>query len=61
MSSDYFRKQAATCLHLSRQCFDLNVAEKLRLMAAGFMAKADEIEERNFLPVRIAEVQRRGS
>ena len=46
MNAEYFRQQAANCLYLSRQCFDLSVAERLRLMAADFIAKADEIEAR---------------
>jgi hypothetical protein len=38
MRAEYFPKQAANCLHLSRQCFDLHVAERLRLTAADFLS-----------------------
>jgi hypothetical protein len=55
MNAEYLRQQAATCLYLSRQCFDLGVAERLRLMAGDFSAKADEIEGSGFRPLRLAE------
>lgn len=44
VSSDYLRKQAATCLAWARECFDLETATRLRLMAEEFKAKANEIE-----------------
>ena len=53
-NAEYFRQQAANCLYLSRQCFDLNVAERLRVMAADFVAKAEEIEATGFVPVAVA-------
>ena len=53
-NAEYFRQQAAKCLYLSRQCFDLNVAERLRLMAADFIAKAEEIEATGFVPAALA-------
>jgi hypothetical protein len=40
----YLRKQARTCLGWSRDCFDLQAAARLRLMADEFNAKAAEIE-----------------
>ena len=42
--ADYLRAQAATCLHWSRDCFDLTTATQLRLLAEEFMAKAAELE-----------------
>jgi len=44
MMADYLRKQAATCLIWARDCFDLQAATRMRLMAEEFRAKADEIE-----------------
>ena len=44
MSADYLRKQATTCLSWARECFDLEAARRLRLLAEEFRAKADEIE-----------------
>jgi hypothetical protein len=44
LDSVYLRKQAAACLEWSRSCFDLAMAQRLRLMAKEFVAKADEIE-----------------
>ena len=44
VSGDYLRKQAATCLAWARECFDLETATRLRLMAEEFKAKANEIE-----------------
>jgi hypothetical protein len=41
---DFLRRQAENCLRIARSCFDLTSAERLRLMAAEFMAKADEME-----------------
>jgi hypothetical protein len=40
----YLRQQAATCLRWSRDCYDLDTAKRLRLMAEEFMAKADTLE-----------------
>jgi hypothetical protein len=42
--ADYLRKQARTCLNWSRDCFDLQAAARLRLMAEEFNAKAAAIE-----------------
>ena len=60
-NAEYFRKQAANCLYLSRQCFDLNVAERLRLMAADFIAKAQEIEATGFVPVAVTPARHSGT
>jgi hypothetical protein len=42
--ADYFRQQARTCLQWARDCFDLQTAARLRLMAEEFSAKAAQIE-----------------
>ena len=42
--ANYLRAQAATCLNWSRDCFDLTVATRLRLLAEELMAKAAELE-----------------
>jgi hypothetical protein len=44
VTADYLRRQAATCTSWARECFDLETATRLRLMADEFRAKADEIE-----------------
>jgi hypothetical protein len=44
MNSEYLRRQAQNCLRIARSCFDLASAERLRLMAAEFNAKADEMD-----------------
>lgn len=41
---DYLRRQAATCIGWSRECFDLEAARRLRQMAEAFRAKANEID-----------------
>jgi len=42
-TADYYRKQAETCLHMSRVCHDPILAEHLGLLAAEFMeAAADQ-------------------
>ncbi len=43
-SASYFRKQAELCRHLSRTCFDLTVAGRLREMADEFTTRATELE-----------------
>jgi hypothetical protein len=45
--ADYLRQQADRCSHLAHQCFDLGVAERLRMMAAELKAKAVEVELEN--------------
>ena len=44
MTADYLRRQARTCLQWARDCFDLQTATRLRLMAEEFNAKAAQIE-----------------
>lgn len=44
MTSDYLRQQARTCMQWARDCFDLQTAGRLRMMAEEFAAKAAEIE-----------------
>jgi len=41
---EFLRRQAENCLRIARRCFDLTSAERLRLMATEFQAKADEME-----------------
>ncbi len=40
----YFRKQAITCLKLAAETSDEQTAQRLRVMAADFSAKAEELE-----------------
>jgi hypothetical protein len=40
----YLRAQAKRCFELSQQCFDLTVAEQLRVLSESFDAKARDIE-----------------
>jgi hypothetical protein len=48
---EFLRRQAENCLRIARNCFDLTSAERLRLMATEFQAKADEIDSaRPFQP-----------
>jgi hypothetical protein len=51
MSAEYLREQAATCRHLARQCFDLSVTERLRVMADDFITKAEAIERSKLVPL----------
>ena len=44
MTADYLRQQARTCLQRARDCFDLQTAARLRLMAEEFIARAAQIE-----------------
>ena len=46
-SSEYLRHQAENCLRIARTCFDLASAERLRLLAGEFTAKAAEIDQRD--------------
>ena len=45
LTPEFLRRQAENCLRIARSCFDLASAERLRLMAAEFTAKAAEIDE----------------
>jgi hypothetical protein len=40
-----WRRQARVCARLAEDCEDQHWAERLRLMAADFAAKADEVED----------------
>jgi hypothetical protein len=44
-TSSFLRRQAETCVVLSRATFDLTAAERLRTMAAELRAKAAELDE----------------
>ena len=41
----FLRAQAKRCLELSQQCFDLTVAEQLRVLSESFDAKAQDIDK----------------
>ena len=43
-NSEYFRRQAATCLRLAQFCRDLEVARGLYGLAHEFRSKAAEME-----------------
>jgi hypothetical protein len=45
VTPEFLRRQAENCLRIARSCFDLTSAERLRLMAAEFHAKAAEMDE----------------
>jgi hypothetical protein len=53
VNGDYLRKQANKCLSWARECFDLETATRLRLLAEEFRAKADEIDAGKPSPTRI--------
>ena len=44
VTADYLHQQARLCLQWARDCFDLQTAARLRLMAEEFSAKAAQIE-----------------
>ena len=44
IDADYLRRQAESCLSLSRATFDLAIAGRLRAMAEDFRRKAQEID-----------------
>jgi hypothetical protein len=52
-SASYFRQQAEICRHLSRTCFDLTVAGRLRELADEFAAKAVELEQGIAVPAGV--------
>jgi hypothetical protein len=54
VDADYLRQQAERCLRWGRQCYDLATAERLRLMAEEFIAKAAAIE--SHLPPKISDL-----
>jgi hypothetical protein len=45
IDADYLRRQAETCLTLSRATFDLVIAGRLRAMAEDLRRKAHELDE----------------
>ena len=47
LTPEFLRRQAENCTRIARACFDLASAERLRLMAAEFNAKAAEMDEQN--------------
>jgi len=49
----FLRKQAETIRHLSRTCFDLTIAGRLRELADEFVAKADELEHTIEVPAGV--------
>ena len=40
----YFRRQANTCMRLSKLCTDQTLADRFQAMAEDFMVKASEAE-----------------
>ncbi len=52
-SASYFRKQAEVCRQLSRTCFDLTVAGRLRELAEEFAARAAELEQAIEVPAGV--------
>lgn len=46
IDADYFRRHAETCFRLARQCYNMEVARELNRMAAEFLAKARELENK---------------
>jgi hypothetical protein len=42
--AQYFRAQAQLCLEIARQLSDRVAAEKIRLTAADYLSKAEELE-----------------
>lgn len=43
----YFRRQVEQLLRMARTTIDLNIAERLRLMAADFDERARELDKRS--------------
>jgi hypothetical protein len=44
LTPEFLRRQADNCLRISRSCFDLASAERLRLMAMELTTKAAEMD-----------------
>ena len=44
LDGTYLRAQAKRCFDLSQQCFDLTVAEQLRMLSESLDAKARDVE-----------------
>jgi hypothetical protein len=47
-NSEFLRRQAESCIALSRATFDLTVAGRLRAMAAEFQVQASEQDDGGF-------------
>jgi len=43
--SDFLRRQAETCVSMSRSTFDLTIAARLRTMATELRALAEELDD----------------
>jgi hypothetical protein len=43
-TADYYRKQAATCMHMSRACSDPILAARLGSLAAEFLEAAADFD-----------------
>jgi len=56
----YFRHQAEQLLRMARTTIDLNIGERLRLMAADFHERARELDKgAGFFPLRPQNEHRR--
>ena len=58
MTSTYLLGQAEALLNLSRSTFDLTVAGRLRVLAAEFRVKAQELERHARVPREFAPANR---
>ena len=54
MTSTYLLRQADALVNLSRATFDLTVAGRLRVLAAEFRVKAQELERDGRIPREFA-------
>ena len=54
MTSNYLLRQADALINLSRATFDLTVAGRLRVLAAEFRVKAQELERDGRIPREFA-------
>jgi hypothetical protein len=51
-----FRRQARVCARLAEECDDRHLADRLRSMAAGLRAKAEDLEDLHALRSRREEL-----
>jgi hypothetical protein len=58
MTSNYLLRQADALINLSRATFDLTVAGRLRVLAAEFRVKAQELERDGRIPREFAPANR---
>jgi hypothetical protein len=58
MTSTYLLGQAEALLNLSRSTFDLTVAGRLRVLAAEFRVKAQELDRNARIPTEFAPANR---